>query len=381
MKIAYLSYGESAHDIRFLSKIIQSGHKAFLISYYGNKIVNVPGVEVLKYDFKHLSLAARILYNIFGFQLSKKILIPFIASHLKKVLKTINADVMHTNFIHYEGFCGALSGFHPVVSSPWGSDVLINAKKGAFDRFAARYTLKHADHIVCDSMALKEQIIEISGVDPDKIDVFAFGINLRVFKPDDSGKALRIKLGWENNIILMMNRSFKPVYGIKYFLEALPAIVKQYPQVRILLVGDGPEKKEYKSIISSLGLSDKIHMPGFLGEGEMNKYLNAADIYISASLSDSTPVSLLEAFACRLPVIVTDIPSILEWVKDGINGFVVPTKDPGAITKALIKLVGSEALRIDFAGKNIAIAKERADWDKNYALLDSIYHNLARKCT
>jgi glycosyltransferase involved in cell wall biosynthesis len=108
----------------------------------------------------------------------------------------------------------------------------------------------------------------------------------------------------------------------------------------------------------------------------MPAYLNASDLYVSSSLSDGTSLSLLEAMACGLPVVVTDVPAILEWVVNGENGLVVPRRSIDELAEAIIYLLQREDVRKEMGEKNIAIAKERADWDKNFKKLEDIYETL-----
>ncbi len=345
MKIAYLSFGESPHDERFLSKMIENGHEPFLISYFGNNLVHVEGVKVYKYNYRRLYAFNRYITPFLGFQFAKKVFTFQIAYHLKKLLKYIQPDILHTNFIHYEGFCGALSGFRPIVSTPWGSDVLINPKESRFGRFAAKYTLNRAARIAVDCQIMKDEIFKIAGIDRNIIDVFPFGIDLKVFSRNSGKHSLIEELGWDRKRIILSNRSFKEIYGIKYFIEALPSICKNCEDARVLIVGDGPDKDLYLNMVNKYKLSDKVFFTGKVSSADMPKILNCADIYVSVSLSDGTPVSLLEAFACGLPVVVTDLPAVLEWVEDDFNGLCVKPKDSISIAKTVIALLKNENKR------------------------------------
>ena len=112
----------------------------------------------------------------------------------------------------------------------------------------------------------------------------------------------------------------------------------------------------------------------------MPAYLADSDLYVSSSLSDGTSVCLLEAMAAGLPVVVTDVEAILEWVTDGENGLVVPRKDPAALAEAICAMLGDSDLRDTFGRNNYRIAKERASWDDNARILeDSINHCIQGK--
>ncbi|MCX5815364.1 MAG: glycosyltransferase family 4 protein [Proteobacteria bacterium] len=380
MKIAYLSTGVSIHDYRFLSKMVEYGHETFLISYFGNNLVNVEGVKVYKYNYyRRLYAFNRYIAPFLGFQFAKITWTFQIAFHLRKLLKNIKPDILHTNFIQYDGFYGALAGFKPTISMPWGSDILINPERSKFDNFATKFTLKKADRIVCDCELVKQKIIQLSHCSSDKITKVLCGVNQNIFNKNASGRNVRARMGLEEKTILLMNRNFMPVYGNEYFIKALPTITKKFPNVYVILIGDGPNRGDCITQVANSGIQNFVHFAGSVTETEMAEYLNAADIYVSTSLSDGSSVSLLEAFACGKPVVVTDIPANREWVENGINGFLVPPRDPETTAKAIIKLLENSQLASSFGERNLKIAKDKANWDREYERLNNLYVELIGK--
>jgi glycosyltransferase involved in cell wall biosynthesis len=111
---------------------------------------------------------------------------------------------------------------------------------------------------------------------------------------------------------------------------------------------------------------------------ELCYYLNSAEIYVSTSISDGTSMSLLEAMACGLPVVVSDVPANCEWVQDGVNGFIVPRKKVNPISEKVLALLNDRVLAEKMGNTNVSIANERADLDKNYPKFDSIYEQMVQ---
>lgn len=378
MKIAYLSNGETIHDYRFLSKMVEYGHEPVLISYFGENLVEVEGVKVYRYNYRRLYGFNRYITTFLGFQFTKKLFSFQIAYHLRKLLKEIKPDILHTNFIHYEGFCGALAGFRPTISMPWGTDILINPETSLYYKLTAKFTLKMADMIVCDCDLVKRKIIKLTNCPDQKIITVFCGVDQNIFNTSVSGEEIKERLGVREKKIILMNRGFKPIYGIEYFIEALPIIIKKVPNAFTILIGNGPTKAECQTRVKKLGLENHVYFPGSINQDEMAKYLNAADIYVSTSLSDGTSVSLLEAFACALPVVVTDIPANKEWVEGGVNGFLVPIRSAVETASAILKLLENNQLRKVFSENNYKKAREKADWDKQFEKLNETYIQLIR---
>lgn len=421
MKIAYVSDSLSIHDYRFLKKLSESEHKVWLITYHSEEeipanIQRLPNIETIhkrlhskcdprRYNDKHIMglLCWHAFYRCYmsvakywgktgqdtcenWISSNKKMLAMYAAStnfgryqlyhHFTETLKKIKPDLVHAGWVQTSGLQAALSGFHPFLLMPWGSDILIKPDTSWEDFAKAKYTIKKADMITCDCESVKKRIIEIADYPPHKIIVFPWGIDLNLFQPQLEGTDIREKLGWSKNKLLIMTRSFAPVYGIEYFLKALPRVVEEEPEARVILIGSGPLEQELRNMVAELGISEYVHFAGYIPNEEMPKYLNAADIYVSSSLSDGTSLCLLEAMACRLPVVVTDVPSYFEWIQDGVNGFIVPRKDSKALADKIVALFRDEQIATQMGEQNLQIAWERANWDKNFAKLEEMYHSL-----
>jgi len=363
LKIAYLSRGGDVYDRRFLEMLVARAYKPYLISYFGKNVVKVAGVENFHYDPK-------ALFRFRGLRTVR------IAQHLRQLLRRLKVDLLHSTWVPDHGFFGALSGFHPTLSMPWGSDLLLKPKESAVARWKAWFTLRQADGITCDCEYIKDRAVEISNCSPDKIVVFPWGIDLNVFRQQPDTSSVRHRLDWETNEILLMTRNFKSVYGIEYFIDALATVLRERPLARAILVGSGPLEEQLRERVTGHGLDGAVYFAGSVDERGMANYLNAADIYVTTSISDGTSCSMLEAMACGLPVVTSDVPSNLEWVKDGVNGYVVHQRDSVLLANRLVKLLADEELRSTMGAHNVRIARERADWDKNFDVLEDIYHNL-----
>jgi len=131
-----------------------------------------------------------------------------------------------------------------------------------------------------------------------------------------------------------------------------------------------------KIFIAHHNLGHEFHLPGRIPHDQLPHYFNEADVYVSSSYSDGTSVSLLEAMACKLPVIVTDLPSNREWVTPGVNGWLVPSGDAQALSVALLEALQDNGKRKVMADANLRLAQEKADWNKNSAVLLKAYEQL-----
>jgi glycosyltransferase involved in cell wall biosynthesis len=169
-------------------------------------------------------------YRLHGVKIIKLLGLLMAYLRFKKLLIKIRPNIVHACSVPTCGFITALSDFHPFLLMPMGSDVLLVPKKSLLIRKITKFTIKRADMITCDAETVKREIIQLSGYPPEKIVVFARGIDLSLFKPNISlGLNLRKRLDIEGKKVIIMNRSFKPIYGIEYFLRALPMVWEKFP--------------------------------------------------------------------------------------------------------------------------------------------------------
>jgi glycosyltransferase involved in cell wall biosynthesis len=369
------------HDFRFLDKLSKSNNEVYLVTYYPKKelpkeVREIAGLKVI-HEYAPLTFSYGA-DKLIVFTRKIRCWISFIRSfyRLKNIIKSIKPDIVHAGWIQGSGFMAALVNFHPLLLMPMGSDILLTPQKNRRLFNKTKFAIKRADMITCDCEYVKNRIVKDYAYPIEKIVVFPRGVDLSVFHPGYDGGTIRNKLGWGNKKIIIMPRHFRPVYGVEYFIKALPYVVKADSDIRILLCGQGPMENEIRKLVNELGLAEYVHFTGEVKNNELPLYLNASDLYVSASLSDGSSLSLLEAMACALPVVVTDVPSNMEWIKDGNNGYVVPRKNSLLLAEKMISLLKNDELRKAFAERNLEIAQKRADWDKNFKILEGMYDRL-----
>jgi glycosyltransferase involved in cell wall biosynthesis len=176
---------------------------------------------------------------------------------------------------------------------------------------------------------------------------------------------LRGRLRWESNRVLISTRRFEPIQGTMIFLEAMLRVFPKYPDVRVLMVGDGSLRPQVEAFIARHRLKDRFYLPGQVPEPVLADYYNEADLYVSATYSDGASISLLQAMACGLPVIVTSGYGNLEWALHARNGWLYPAGDAQALAAAIVEGLNDWAARRVMGQANSAVARERANWDEN----------------
>jgi L-malate glycosyltransferase len=372
MKIIYFSQAFTPHDYRFLQKISEAQHNVWFLqieetNFQSNSKSSLPpGVNLVKWP--------RGGRNAKDPEAWLQLMPSFEA-----VLEEIRPDLIHAGPVQSCGFITAMSGFHPFLLMSWGSDILVDTDRDNLWRWVTLFTLRHADMLQCDCQAVREKVETLVPFLAERIVQFPWGVDLNHLTPGVDELGIKHHLGWENNFVILSTRSWEAIYGIDTLLEAFSLASARDSRLRLLLLGGGSLSQEINRFIETHELEPLIFRPGIIEQERVPHYFRAADLYLSCSKSDGSSVSLLEAMATGLPVLVTDIPGNREWVSPGENGWLVEKGNPNATALALLEAADlGPQKRHRIYRANRSVAEERADWHRNFHKLLTAYDRLAR---
>ena len=148
-----------------------------------------------------------------------------------------------------------------------------------------------------------------------------------------------------------------------------------HPEYTLLMVGRGPEKDEMIQLAESLSISDKVLMVDFIPNDELQAVYQESEIFVSSSLAESVPKTMLEAMVCGLPVISTDLPQLIDIVDD--CGIIVPVKDSAAITSALEEMVSSPEKMQEYGKNSRQKVLENYDWRDTVLKTTELFEELS----
>jgi glycosyltransferase involved in cell wall biosynthesis len=155
--------------------------------------------------------------------------------------------------------------------------------------------------------------------------------------------------------------------------RAFVKVSQQSEDVSLLLLGGGSQAQAIRQILMNGGVLERVQFGGQISQTEMPRWINMADVYISPSHVDGSSVSLMEALACGLPALVSDIPANKEWVSEEVNGWLFPDGNAEALAEKILA-VSAQRKKISQIGKAARkSAEERADWKKNFGILLAAY--------
>jgi colanic acid/amylovoran biosynthesis glycosyltransferase len=221
----------------------------------------------------------------------------------------------------------------PVVLSCRGSQINIaphNTERKPF-LVGLQKTLKRATLVHCVSNDILKKSIRL-GLDENHAVVIRPAIDPDYFMPP-------LIMRPRNDIYkVIMVGSLTWVKGYEYALSAIRQLIELGVPVSLGIIGDGPEKNRVQYTIEDLGLNAHVQLVGKCSPAQIRSRLQAADVFLLSSLSEGISNAALEAMACGLPVVTTDCGGMREAVTDGVEGLIVPVRDPASIEKALMNL-------------------------------------------
>ena len=361
MKVLYVTSNGGIHDYRFLKKLVED-YEVLLLHYASRNLID--DIKELK-NLRIISIKPLLK----SFPLLTELL------HFRRVYRKFKPDIVHTGYVWQVGILASILNVPHHLSMPWGSDILFQPERHFLIRKIVKKVLKQSAHIHCDAEFVKQKIITDYNIPENKISVFPRGVDLKKFSPLDKEEC-RKKLGiGKEKFVISFNRYLEPVYGIKTMLEGYKIFASNKDDVLLLLVSSGSQKGKVTRFIKENKLGTKVKDIGKIPNSSMPAHLGAADVYLSTSISDGSSLSLLEAMAMGLGLVVTDVPSLKYWVKDE-NGILVKRQNSYNVAGGLEEYYYNRELVKIHGRKNIAVVKEKADWDKNYLKLKKIYEKI-----
>lgn len=253
---------------------------------------------------------------------------------LASLIRSSGADVVHLvnglTVVNYGVVAARLAGV-PSVVSVHGLGHFGERGLGAM---IWRRMLSFADQRVAVSADIQSKVRACSRK-PTVIELIYNSIEAPPPLPEDSRGEFLTQWGFPADVLVVTCvANLREVKGHRYLLEAVALLEKRMPRLRLLLVGTGELQEELEQLARDLGIRDRVVFAG--RRHDVPNCLAASDIFVLPSLSEGTPLSILEAMRAGLPVVATRVGGIPEIVEDGRSAFLVPSGNPQALAEALL---------------------------------------------
>ncbi|MCE7697681.1 MAG: glycosyltransferase family 4 protein [Methanobacterium paludis] len=355
-----------------MKEITKQGHDVKVLApYTGGKTEYIlDGVHVERFHyfypkrFQKLCGRSGMIDNVKeGFLVKIQVLTFVLFNTVNSLRKLHDVDLIHVHWLIPNGL-GALFVKKiykiPYVSTIYGEEVYLSK----------RYKL---ESVLCSLINSSSRSVAISegtlkncaeiGLKNRKFEIIPFGVDTGFFKP--------LKVNKDKNSFQILAVGYLiERKGFEYLIRAMNNVLEKYDNVYLKIVGSGPLEKKLKELVKDLKLKKNVEILKNVPDKDLLKLYNSSDLFVLPSVVDSQGnteglgVVLLEAMACGLPVIGSDIGGIPDIIQDGKTGLLVPEKDVDGLFKSIIILIEDEDLRkkIALSGHNMVI--EKFSWSK-----------------
>jgi glycosyltransferase involved in cell wall biosynthesis len=355
MRIIYFSKNYTPHDYRFLSSLSKTKHEIYYLK-----------LEANQRQVEDRSVPANVQQILWAggqreFRWSD---LPRLTFDLRRIIKEIKPDLIHAGPIQNCAFIAALSGFRLILTMCWGYDLVQDADRNSWMRWVTRYTLKRSAYFISDAQFTRDKAMGF-GMNPEKTVIFPWGVDINHFQP----RATKNR----ESITLFCNRTWEEIYGVEVLAKAFVKVAASSPNVNLVLLGGGSQGTRIRQILMNGGVMDRVHFGGQVPYAELPRWYQMADIYISPSHVDGSSVSLMEALACGVPCLVSDIPGNKEWIVEGENGWLFRDGDANDLANKILGAIKSRKSFKQMGESARKTAEQRADWKKNFGKLLEAY--------
>lgn len=263
---------------------------------------------------------------------------------IKKIIGTEKIKIIHAHWLIPQGFLAVLykTLFNrnvKILATIHGADL------NSFDNFAGnllkKFILKRLDALVVVSQPMKDRVMELGY----KKDVFVFpdAVDTDFFTPDKKDEKLKIKYDIKGDLLLFVGGLIERK-GIRQLIQAMPLIIKDFPDAKLLVVGDGNLKEELIALVTELTISTNVVFAGAIQHNDLPSYFATADLFILPSFSEGWPVVVMEALSCGAAAVVSDIP-VFSNHKDKEQLFTIIKKgDPDSVATNVIALLSNREM-------------------------------------
>ncbi|HAU5526998.1 TPA: glycosyltransferase family 4 protein [Proteus mirabilis] len=233
--------------------------------------------------------------------------------------------------------------------------------------------LSSSAHIVTTGEKLRQTLHQYNRFPLSQMTSVPTGIDLEKFSPQNKQQA-REKIGVPNKPTLGIVATMRVWKGHKYLIEAWKTLHLQFPDWQLLLVGDGPQRKNLQPMVKLAGLEESVF---FLGNrNDVPDCLNAMDLFALPSFgNEGVPQGIMQAMACGLPVVSTTVGAISEAVIDGKTGFTLAPQVQETLINYLAKLMASDELRQQMGQASLSHAKAQFGLDNMLDKMEKIFIN------
>lgn len=364
--------GGIATHVKGLANVLSKKNKIFLIApnskSYFKKEGNIEIYRTKRINRKHFTTLTTILpTTLKAFSLRKKV------------------DLFHAHAIHF-GLIKLICKRTPMVLTFHGRATTEAIRSGRIREDSYEFKLlrklektiaKKSNAIISVGTKLKEWIIEELDIPEEKVFVIPNGIDTNLFDfSNENSQYIKKKHNLENSKIILFTKKFSQRYGTEHLIMAMENVIKIYPNTKLIMTGEDIHKEKIIKLAKEKGVINNIIFTGQIPYEDISKYYSACDVFVHPSIDERETfgIALIEAMACKKPVIATSVGGPKEILEGGEDiGILIPPRDTKALSEKIIYLLKNEKIANKIGENARKYVVKRFSWNEVVERISDVY--------
>lgn len=371
--------GMSVYAQNLLRELVALGHDVTMVSQYrgdalgrgvygGGPPPSVPGVRVVGLEATGEQNDGRFEDDI---------------QHIIDTVAQLHAeqpfDLLHAQYGYPTGLAALLLsrrlGLPNVVSIQGGDGHWVGVECCGTHQRAIRTVLDHAGAVLIGCQSFADEVIGHHGTSPARFTLVPGAVDVSRFRPRDSWQAGQ--LADPAHPTLLYHGRVDKRKGVLDLLDAFGALAPARPTLRLLISGIGPDLDEVRRRVAAAPWGGQVELAGYVDYIEVPQVYHRADVFVSPTYAEGFSNTILEAMASGLPCVAAEAVGVVDCLRAGENGLLVPPGDVPALTAALAQVLDDEALRARLAETALHEVRTTYAWPIIGRQIDGIYRRLA----
>lgn len=392
MRILFVADGRSPIAGSWLRHWIERGDEVHLVTTFpGERLPGLDSFHILPVAFGGMGTggAAGPAAPAFGLRQRLRGLLrplrywigplslPYYQKRFASLVSEIHPDLVHSLRIPFEGMLAeATPAGVPLLVSIWGNDLTLHAQGSPFMKTWTKRTLSRAQGLIADADRDLRLGREWGFSGPALVVPGGGGIHLDQIHAGLAGPGALPETIPEGAALVVNPRGSRPgSLRNDSFFQAIPRVLERFPQAFFICPGMAGEADSVRWV-ARLNITERTRLWPRLSQSQLWALFHRTQVYVSPSLHDGTPNSLLEAMACGCFPVVGDVESLREWITPGVNGLLVDARRPQALAEAIITALSDSGFQQRAAQENARLIAKRAEYGRCMAQADALYQKI-----
>jgi L-malate glycosyltransferase len=343
MIICYIANSESSHTDKWVKPFVEKGHEIHIISHSKREIEGTT-LHYVDYSVKNFFLKAHKVHEI---------------------IRKINPNILHAQQVNTCGLYAASMGGYNLISSGWGSDVLVAPFESKLMNFIVKYVIEKSTAITSGADYMTERLIEL-GADSSKIYKVPLGVFENIFE-------YRHKYNTQPRLDFISLRRHEPIYNMDILIKGFNEALKTNKNLYLTVGAFGAQTEELMKMVEDFKICDNVKFTGKYNPQDIGSIFEKYDGFISIPKSDSTSVSVLEGMAVGVFPVLSNLPANREWIKDKENGIIIKETTPEMVRDGILWCAENKAELRAASDINVKLVKEKAVWRDSVKIVEDLY--------